>query len=240
LNAPHPDSIPKLAIVVFAYNEQENVGAVLKELTLWLDTHEPSHEIIFVDDGSNDATAANARSVLGPGHTVIQHASNRGIGAALKTGVAAARAAWVTFLPADGQIEPAAIGTLRADCENVDVVLSVYADRNDGMDRALLSWGVRSLIRVIHGVRMQSDGPYLFRRTLFLAEQLPSDTFFLNMEFPIRVMRAGLRTRVVTIRCRPRRSGASKSAKLAVIRGVTIDLLNLKVRRTREALRQLL
>ena len=131
------------------------------------------------------------------------------------------------------------MGTLRAASEDVDVVFSIYADRDDGLDRKILSWGVRSLIRLIHGVRLESDGPYFFRRGLFIPEQLPPDTFFLNMEFPIRVIQAGLRTRVVTIRCRPRRAGTSKSAKLAVIRGVTIDLVDLKLRRTREAMKQL-
>jgi len=238
---PAPASAPALSIVVLAFNEEDNVVAVLEELRAWLDAHEPSYEIIFVDDGSTDATASIAEgALLHDRDQVIRHDGNRGIGAGLKTGVRAARGQWVTFLPADGQIEPAAIGTLRADCEGLDVVFSIYADRDDGLDRRVLSWGIRSLIRVIHGVKMESDGPYLFKRELFVPEQLPPDTFFLNMEFPIRVIRAGLRTRVVTIRCRPRRSGSSKSAKLAVIRGVTVDLLALRVRRTRDSLRQLL
>lgn len=231
--------VPELSIVVFAFNEQDNVTAVLEELRAWLDVHEPSHEILFVDDGSSDATAATAERALEAGRDrVLRHDDNRGIGAALKTGVSAARGNWVTFLPADGQIEPEAIGTLRSACEDTDVVFSVYADRDDGFDRKVLSWGIRRLIRLIHGVHLQSDGPYLFRRRLFIPEQLPPDTFFLNMEFPIRVIQAGLRTRVVIVRCRPRRSGTSKSAKLAVIRGVTVDLVALRIRRTRDSLRQ--
>lgn len=230
---------PDLSVIVFAYDEAENVTPILRELAEWLDANEPSYEIIFVDDGSSDATAATAEAALRTGQDqVLRHDSNRGIGAALKTGVAAASGNWVTFLPADGQIEPEAIGTLRKASGDADVVFSVYADRNDGLDRKILSWGVRSLVRIIHGVRLESDGPYLFRRELFIPEQLPPDTFFLNMEFPIRVIQAGLRTRIVTIRCRPRRAGSSKSAKLAVIRGVTIDLLDLRLRRARQSLKQ--
>lgn len=236
MNTAADASPPDLAVVVFAYNEGENVIPVLRELAAWLDAHEPQSEIVFVDDGSSDDTAERAREALaGRRHEVRKHAKNRGIGAALKTGVRASSAEWVTFMPADGQIEPDAIGTLREAAASgaVDVVFSVYDDRQDGLDRKLLSLGVRTLIALVHQVVMRSDGPYLFRRPLFDPEQLEPDTFFLNFEFPIRVVSAGLPSRTVTIRCRPRRAGSSKSANLSRIVGVARDLLRLRVRRIR-------
>jgi glycosyltransferase involved in cell wall biosynthesis len=234
-----PQDLPpaELAVVVFAYNEAENIVPVLRELCDWLDQHEPSHELIVVDDGSSDQTAEQARKLLaGRRAQVLRHTSNRGIGAALKTGVAAARADWVTFMPADGQIEPAALGSLREAASPragspVDVVFSVYDDRNDGLDRKLLSLGVRALIAAVHQVVVHSDGPYLFRRTLFDPAQLAPDTFFLNFEFPIRVAGADLPRRTVTIRCRPRRAGVSKSTGLRRIWGVGRDLFALRRRR---------
>ena len=93
---------------------------------------------------------------------------------------------------------------------------------------------MRALVQVIHGVKLESDGPYLFRRALFLPEQLPSDSFFLNLEFPIRMLAARNRTATVTIRCRPRRSGVSKSAKARVVLRVARELLAFRVRRLRE------
>jgi dolichol-phosphate mannosyltransferase len=224
-------------VIVFAFNEAENIAPVLGELCEWLRLHEPSAEVIFVDDGSTDATAGEAERALAPvPHRVLRHARNRGIGAALKTGVGAARAPWVTFLPADGQIGPEAIGTLRAAAaaERADVVFSVYADRDDGATRKVLSFGVRALVRAIHGVTLRCEGPYLFRRTLFRPEQLPSDSFFLNFEFPIRVLVGHAPTTVVTIACRPRRAGHSKSAKLRTIAIVARELLAFRVRRALE------
>jgi glycosyltransferase involved in cell wall biosynthesis len=227
---------PDLSLVVFAYNEAENIAPVLRELADWLDAHEPNSEIVFVDDGSSDETSERAREALhGRRARVLRHATNRGIGAALKSGVRASSAPWVTFMPADGQIEPAAIATLRSAAADgaVDVVFSVYDDRRDGLDRKLLSLAVRALIAVVHQVVMRSDGPYLFRRPLFDPEQLQPDTFFLNFEFPIRVVSAGLPYRTVTIRCRPRRAGSSKSAQLGRIVGVARDLVGLRARRFR-------
>jgi len=232
---------PDLSVVIFAFNEEANIAPVLTELRQWLCAHEPTAEIVFVDDGSADATSGEAaRALAGTPHQLLRHETNRGIGAALKTGVRAAQGAWVTFLPADGQIAPNAIGTLRdaATRERAEVVFSVYDHRDDGLHRKVLSAGVRALIRLIHGVRMHSDGPYLFRRSHFDADQLVPDTFFLNFEFPIRILGAEVPATVVTIECRPRRSGQSKSTGLKRIYGVAQDLFELRIRRAQESQRR--
>ena len=225
---------PSLSIIVFAFDEAENIAAVLSELCGWLERRVPDAEIVFVDDGSRDDTLARAEQALaGTRARFIRHERNRGIGAAIKSGVQRCEAPWVTFMPADGQIEPAAIGTLVAAARDgeTDLVLSTYADRDDGAHRKLLSFGVRALIYAVHGVRMRSDGPYLFRRERFVPDALPPDSFFLNFEFPIRELARGARTRNVVIRCRPRRAGASKSTGLRRIAGVARDLIDLRLRR---------
>ncbi len=229
---------PDLSVVVFAFNEEENIAPVLGELLGWLAEHEPSAELVFVDDGSEDETSMEAaRALQEVTHRLVRHETNRGIGAALKSGVRAASGEWVTFLPADGQIAPAAIGRLRAAAsrERADVVFSVYDHRDDGLYRKILSAGVRGLILLVHGVRMQSDGPYLFRKKLFEPDKLIPDTFFLNFEFPIRTLGARVPATVVTVECRPRRSGLSKSTGFRRILGVARDLLDLRVRRLKES-----
>lgn len=228
----------RLSIIVFAFDEEENVEAVLGELIAWLRQNAPPAEIVFVDDGSRDATLEAAeRALAGFPHRTARHEVNGGIGAALKTGVRLARGDWVTFMPADGQIEPEAVGTLldAAEDDAVDLVLSVYDHRDDGLDRTVLSAGVRGLIWLVHGVRLHSDGPYLFRRRIFVPEELPPDSFFLNFELPIRALAAGIRARTVTIACRPRRAGQSKSTGLARIASVAKDLADLRRRRLRRA-----
>ncbi|HEX7476675.1 MAG TPA: glycosyltransferase family 2 protein, partial [Polyangiales bacterium] len=170
-------SLPSVSIVVFAYNEAENLGPVLGELREWLQAHQPQAEVVFVDDGSQDATLDSAKAALaGFRAKFLRHEKNRGIGAALKTGVKVCESPWVTFLPADGQIEPAAIGTLltAARSANADLVLSTYDHRDDGLDRKLLSFGMRALIYLVHGVKLQCEGPYLFRSSIFVPEELPA------------------------------------------------------------------
>jgi glycosyltransferase involved in cell wall biosynthesis len=230
-------SKPELSIIVFAYDEAENVQPVLGELLDYLHERHPTTQLVFVDDGSRDATSAQATAALsGEDAVLLRHAHNRGIGAALKTAVRHCRADWVTFLPADGQIPPEAVTTLleAAHDGQVDLVLSNYQQRDDGWTRALLSFGVRALILLLHGVALQSEGPYLFRRELFRPEALPPDTFFLNFEFPIRMLASQRRTRSVVIECRRRRAGFSKSTGLKRIAGVARDLIDFRVRRFRE------
>jgi len=227
-----------LSVIIFAFNEQDNIAPVLTEVRAWLAENEPQAEIVFVDDGSTDDTSTEVEKALtGMPHQLLRHETNRGIGAALKTGVRAARGRWVTFLPADGQIAPDAIRTLRAAAENedVDVVFSVYDHRDDGFHRKVLSAGVRGLILLVHGVRMQSDGPYLFKHELFDPDKLAPDTFFLNFEFPIRMLGAGVPSTITTIECRPRHSGHSKSTGWKRIFGVAQDLLDLRLRRMKES-----
>ncbi len=227
-----------LTLIVFAYNEAENVPVVLADILGWLRARGTEWQLVFVDDGSTDDTRGRAETVCGgdANCVIVSHEANRGIGAAIKTGVRLAALPWVTFLPCDGQIPVREIEKLEAAAErdDVSVVFSVYRDRDDGVHRKVLSAGVRGLIFAVHGVTMRSDGPYLFRRELFDAAVLKPDTFFLNFEFPIRMLRGGERFATETIECVPRVRGTSKSTGWKRIVGVARDLIDLRVRLARE------
>jgi glycosyltransferase involved in cell wall biosynthesis len=226
--------IEGLSLVVFAFNEEESVPHVLPDILGWLRARPFPWQLVFVDDGSTDQTLPLARRLCGddPRCVLFSNGTNRGIGGALKAGVASSTMPWVTFLPCDGQIPVGELDVLldAAERERVDVVFSVYRDRDDGALRKVLSAGVRGMIRVVHGVRMRSDGPYLFRRSLFQPWELHPDSFFLNFEFPIRMLRRGVPSATVTIACVPRRRGVSKSARLVVVWRVMKELLALRAR----------
>lgn len=224
----------EISLVVFAFNEEDNVVPVLTEIDEWATASDRKLEIVFVDDGSQDSTFETAKSVqIKTKISFVQHPQNGGIGAALKTGVRHASGEWVTFMPADGQIDPRELSTL-FDAQRIskcDLVTSIYADRDDGLHRTILSWGVRTLIKVFHGVNMTSDGPYFFKKADFDESVLKPDSFFLNFEFPIRMLAVSKRVEVVTISCRRRMSGQSKSSGLKTIYIIGKDLIALRFRR---------
>jgi glycosyltransferase involved in cell wall biosynthesis len=94
----------ELSVVIPAFNEAAGIGPVLDELASILARAGLQHEILVVDDGSSDGTAEVVSSLAGrlPAVRLVRHPANRGYGAALKTGIRAARAEVVAITDADG------------------------------------------------------------------------------------------------------------------------------------------
>src|SRR5262245_20290680 len=88
-----------VSVVIPAFNEVGSVPGVIAEVREALARREIPAEIVVVDDGSTDGTAAAASAA---GARVIRHRSNRGYGAALKTGIAAALHENIGMMDADG------------------------------------------------------------------------------------------------------------------------------------------
>ena len=221
---------------MYAYNEEENVVPCMEEALAFLRASTSKHELILVSDGSRDGTAAAARSVQerDPEHVqVVEYHPNRGIGGALKAGFAVARYEWICGLPADGQVPPDGLQQLfdvvLRDA-GVGVVTCHFPHRfaeADHLGRKVLSRGLRVLMWVSTGVSRTMDGVWLLRRADYEAIDAVSDTFFFNLEVPIKAIRAGLRPGETTMHIRPRRAGESKVANRKQIQRVIGDLLGL-------------
>jgi glycosyltransferase involved in cell wall biosynthesis len=97
-------------------NEEESIGAVVGSLR----DSAPWREIIVIDDGSTDATAARAE---GAGACVIRHPYNKGNGAAVKSGIRQARGNFVLVLDGDGQHQPADARRIAARLGEYDLVV---------------------------------------------------------------------------------------------------------------------
>lgn len=102
--SPHPSVTtkdrPGLSVIIPAYNEEKGIGPVLSQLAEVLAERDWLFELLVVDDGSQDGTAALAEQY--PGVMVLRHRANRGYGAALKTGLRHARYDLVCITDADG------------------------------------------------------------------------------------------------------------------------------------------
>jgi len=114
----------ELSVVVPVRNEQDNVESLIAEIDAAL---QPviKHEIIYVDDGSTDATYAKLKSLQGqyPQLRVVRHAKSCGQSTAVRTGVKFASYGWIATLDGDGQNNPADIPKLLAALqEGVELV----------------------------------------------------------------------------------------------------------------------
>jgi len=204
-----------LTVVVPVLNEAENIPGLVGEIRAALDGR-LGYEIVYVDDGSTDESVAVLRRLASemPMLRLVRHAARAGQSAAIRTGVKAARGAWIATLDGDGQNDPADIPLLWAAREGAgaDTLLLIAGHRTKRQD----SWSKRWASRIANKVRaalLEDQTPdtgcglKLFPRALFL--ELP---YFDHMHrfLGALVIRAGGRVRSVTVNHRPRLRGASK------------------------------
>jgi glycosyltransferase involved in cell wall biosynthesis len=110
-----------VTIVIPAMNEADAIGVVVSSLraaACW-------REILVVDDGSTDDTAARARAA---GACVVRHPYNKGNGAAVKTGIRRAQGEFILILDADGQHPPEDAQRLTARLGEYDLVIGARSD----------------------------------------------------------------------------------------------------------------
>jgi len=204
-----------LSIVIPVKNEAGNIAPLVAEIVAALDGM-AAYEIVYVDDGSDDATLPELRRLQArlPQLRVVRHAASCGQSAAIRSGVKAAVGDWIATLDGDGQNDPADIWALwqiaRASPATPPLLIAGHRVRRRD------SWTKRRVSLVANAVRrrlLHDDTPdtgcglKLFPRALFL--DLP---YFDHMHrfLPALVLREGGMVRSLPVNHRPRRQGTSK------------------------------
>lgn len=214
-DAGRDKSVPEIAIVIPALNEQENVVPLAREIVTALDSI-ADFEIIFVDDGSDDETVSRLKAfrLEEPRLRIVCHKQRAGQSGAIRTGIRVARAGLIATLDGDGQNDPADIPALLSryralEGQNVGMIAGERRKRQDNALRRLSSRianGVRSSL-LNDGVMDTGCGLKLFSRSLYL--DLP---YFDHQHrfLPALVQRQGLRVVTEKVNHRPRSGGTSK------------------------------
>jgi dolichol-phosphate mannosyltransferase len=218
----------ELSIVIPVRNEAENIAPLVAEIRRALDSI-ARYEVIYVDDGSTDATPAEIRRLAAEGAPLrlVRHARSFGQSAAIRTGVKAASGTWIATLDGDGQNDPADIPRLwaLARAENAPALIAGWRQKRH--DTAMK----RFSSRVANGVRARllgdatpdtGCGLKIFRRAFFL--ELP---YFDHMHrfLPALTKRAGGRSVSVPVNHRPRSRGTSNYGTLDRLAVGIIDLI---------------
>lgn len=199
----------EISVVIPVCNEFDNVGPLAREIVAALAGRE--FEIIFVDDGSTDDTAAAVRALRHdiPEVRLLRHSFRSGQSAAVCSGVRYARAEWIATLDGDGQNDPADIPKLFEVRHSAELVMGNRVQRRDTWLRHLQS-------RVANGVRgrLLGDGTpdtgcgiKVMRREVFM--DLPRFDH-MHRFLPALFLRAGARVVSVPVAHRPRARGTSK------------------------------
>ena len=203
------NAAPEVSVVIPVCNEEENVGPLAREIVAALDGR--IFEILFIDDGSTDGTAAALRALQSdiPQLRVLSHSFRAGQSAAVCSGVRHARAEWIATLDGDGQNDPADIPALFAERGNAELVMGNRVQRRD-------TWLRHAQSRVANGVRgwLLGDGTpdtgcgiKVMHRETFM--DLPRFDH-MHRFLPALFLRAGKRVVSVPVKHRPRERGTSK------------------------------
>ena len=162
----------EVTVIIPAYNEEEAIATVLAEVGEELAASCHAVEIIVVDDGSQDNTAAIARRQEGV--TVLQHRKNRGYGAALKTGLRHAGHDLVCITDADGTYPNGRIAELveRLQAEQYDMVVGARVGEEVAipLSRRPAKWLLGRLANYVAGEKIPdlNSGLRVFRRDVAL------------------------------------------------------------------------
>ena len=221
---------PAISVVVPVRNEAPNIAPLVAEIGAALAG--VPHEIVYVDDGSTDATAEAVRQAPalpeGPVR-LLRHATSCGQSAAIVTGIRAARAPWIATLDGDGQNDPADIPRLwaRARAEGGGTMVAGW--RTTRKDTATKRFTSRIANRV--RARLLGDatpdtgcGLKVFPRDLFLA--LPHFDH-MHRFLPALVLRAGGQVVSEPVGHRPRMRGVSNYGTLDRLAVGVVDLLGM-------------
>jgi glycosyltransferase involved in cell wall biosynthesis len=218
---PGAARLPGLTVVLPCFNEAPNVARAITEATWAAVWNADEHQVIVVDDGSTDGTAQIAANVAlnVPNVRVIEHDRNRGYGAALVSGLRAARTPWVLLTDSDLQFDLGQLADFIPLTQEADLVAGWRLDRQDPLHRrvnaAAWNWLVRRTFDV--PVRDVDCAFKLIRRDVVDGISLTSSGAMISTELLVRAQANGARIRELGVEHRPRVAGEQSGASPRVV-----------------------
>ena len=225
-----PSTCPKLSIIVPFYNEEESIGPLHAAIVAAIDPLNISYEMVFVDDGSKDATVKLATDLArsDPRVRLVKFRRNYGQTPAMAAGIAHARGEILVTMDGDLQNDPADIGLFLAKMdEGFDIVVGWRHNRQDKLvSRKIPSKIANRLIGKVTGVPIKDNGCSLkaYRGSLIKEIPLYSE---MHRFIPAMASIAGPKIAEIKVRHHARKFGQSKYG-LSRIYKVLLDLMVIK------------
>jgi glycosyltransferase involved in cell wall biosynthesis len=240
--APGPPAAParvaRLSYFFPAHDEEANLEGLVNEALEILPSIAQVFEIIAVDDGSRDRTAAIADR-LAAAHPdvvrVVHHPVNRGYGGALRSGFEAARFELLAFTDGDRQFRVADLGRLTARlaaADRPDVVVGYRLRRADPIVRIIYARCYKLANRLFFGLRVRDVdcACKLFRREALEGVRVESGGAFFSAELLVKTLHEGRSIAEVGVPHYPRTAGSPSGAKPSVIWRAVKDFWSLRIR----------
>jgi glycosyltransferase involved in cell wall biosynthesis len=210
-----------LSLILPVHNEEANIGVVLERALEVLPHYTSDFEIVPVNDGSRDRSAAilaefaAARPEVKP----VTHPVNRGYGAALTSGFRASTGDFVMFMDADRQFDIGDLALLAPFVGRFDVVAGFRMERNDPLHRRVFAEIFNVTVRVLFGVHLRDiDCAFkIFRGDLLRSIELTAPGALINTEMQAKLRRQGASLQQVGVHHYPRVAGTATGGNPRVI-----------------------
>jgi glycosyltransferase involved in cell wall biosynthesis len=234
LAAPPVPALAGISIVLPCHDEAPNVEAAVRMASAAGRRHAFAHEVIVVDDGSEDETLAIATRLAAADAAVrvIVHPHNRGYGAALRSGIAAARQPWVLLTDADLQFDLDELAAFVPLSEDHDVIVGYRLERQDPRGRIVAAAAWNALVqRAFHLPVRDVDCAFkLVRRNLLYGLELEADGAMISTELLVRLLARDARLVELGVHHRPRPAGRQSGTSPRVVARAFGELLTLRRR----------
>jgi glycosyltransferase involved in cell wall biosynthesis len=238
-DAPTGDGAPLLSVVIPAFNEEGNLRPMIAHVVARLDALGAPYEVIVVNDGSTDGTAALAEELAreyAPRMRVLHNPANLKLGATLRRGYAAATGRYILYTDADLPCDVgAATQALEiAEREGAEIVSGFRTNREaDGPVRFVLSRGYNWLVKNTLGIdeRDINFAFKLIRRDALAPLRLTSDGSFIHAEMFAKAIERGYRIARIPVHYTARTVGESTLARPPVIARIVADMVRFRFNR---------
>lgn len=225
--------IKNLSVFFPAYNEEDNIANtvsqtidVLKSLKL------ADYEVIVVDDGSTDRTAAVVQKLTAKDSKIrlIRHSYNRGYGAALKTGFSSAKFDWVAFTDSDGQFDFREINKFLAHVPDYQVVAGYRKKRSDSKFRRTMAFLLRIWDTILFGLNLKDvDCGFKLIKKSVIDKVFPliTESAITETEMMVKIYRSGFPIKQIGVNHHSRTGGIQTGGNFKVIFKAVIESLKL-------------
>jgi glycosyltransferase involved in cell wall biosynthesis len=231
---PRDSASRKKSLSMFfpAYNDAGTIASLVIQAVQVAGRLTEDFEVIVVNDGSKDATAAIADEMARqyPQVRVVHHAQNRGYGGALRTGFASATKDLVAYTDGDAQYDPSELEVLwHRLTDDADMVNGYKISRSDPMHRIIIGRIYHHTVKLLFRLHVRDvDCDFrLMRREIFDRVKLERDTGVICLEMMRKFQDAGVRVVEVPVHHYHRTHGRSQFFNFRRVFWTGVDVMKL-------------
>ena len=222
--------LPEVTIFFPVYNDEHTIRIVTEKAIKVCEEIASKYEVIIINDGSPDNSGKIADELVAQYENVrvVHHPSNRGYGAAVKTGLTEARYEYIFFTDGDDEYDMWDFKKLFKLRDYYDIIITFRYRKIYSNYRIFISYIYNAILRWLFrtSYRDISTGMKMVRKSCIKDVNLRTDSPFIGAELTIKMMLKGYRIGEVGIQTFPRQIGSGSSTSFKNIKKTIVDMFS--------------